>query len=136
MDINQIITVQKPRGRGTNTLAVTLDSGETLWVPTEAINMRFPAIKQWLDLGNSITPPAPKSVDPNRGALAYEPHPSFQLPSNDEEKVWRYVDLPKFISMLNKQSLFFSRGHILEKFDSKHFVCILQCIFLHCKRVE
>ena len=40
----------------------------------------------------------------------YENHPSFELPENSEEKtIWRYMDLPKFISLIDKKSLFLQR---------------------------
>jgi hypothetical protein len=41
----------------------------------------------------------------------YEHHPSFRLPENSEEKmIWRYMDLPKFISLIDKKSLFFTKA--------------------------
>jgi hypothetical protein len=41
----------------------------------------------------------------------YEHHPSFELPENSEEKtIWRYMDLPKFISLIDKKSLFFTKA--------------------------
>jgi hypothetical protein len=38
----------------------------------------------------------------------YEKHPSFDLPSSDS-KIWRYMDLSKFLSLLEEQCLFFAR---------------------------
>ena len=36
-------------------------------------------------------------------------HPTFIPPSNEDSKIWRYIDLQKFWSMLNHNSLFFSK---------------------------
>jgi hypothetical protein len=41
--------------------------------------------------------------------LTYEEHEVFDTPP-DGTKVWRYMDLPKFVSLLAKQALFFSRA--------------------------
>lgn len=38
----------------------------------------------------------------------YEGHPSFDPPPNDAV-LWRYMDFTKFVSLLNKESLFFAR---------------------------
>lgn len=40
----------------------------------------------------------------------FEYHPTFVQPTDETEKVWRYMDFPKLISILDKQCLFFSRG--------------------------
>jgi hypothetical protein len=41
----------------------------------------------------------------------YEYHSSFKLPEYSEEKmIWRYMDLPKFISLIDKKSLFFTKA--------------------------
>jgi hypothetical protein len=41
----------------------------------------------------------------------YEEHPTFVLPENSDEKtIWRYMDLPKFISLIHKKSLFFTKA--------------------------
>lgn len=44
----------------------------------------------------------------------YEEHPVFEKPSNQNIKVWRYMDFTKFVSLLNSESLFFSRA---DKFE-------------------
>lgn len=36
----------------------------------------------------------------------YEKHPVFEEPEKDA-KIWRYIDLPKLVSMLDRKSLFF-----------------------------
>lgn len=40
----------------------------------------------------------------------YHPHPTFKQPLDENEKVWRYMDFTKFVSMLHTNSLFFSRA--------------------------
>lgn len=40
----------------------------------------------------------------------YEEHPSFEKPENENVKIWRYMDFTKFLSLLDKQALFFARG--------------------------
>lgn len=40
----------------------------------------------------------------------YKEHPTFTQPGDENEKVWRYMDFPKLVSILEKSSLFFSRG--------------------------
>jgi hypothetical protein len=37
-------------------------------------------------------------------------HPSFPLEIPDSTKIWRYMSIPKFLSLLEYNSLFFSRG--------------------------
>lgn len=40
-------------------------------------------------------------------------HESFALPTNKDIPIWRYMDLAKYLSMLDRQSLFFSRATLL-----------------------
>lgn len=48
----------------------------------------------------------------------YNEHPAFKSPSDVNCRIWRYIDFPKFVSLLAKESLFFVRGTILaEKYD-------------------
>lgn len=42
----------------------------------------------------------------------YKEHDIFQKPS-DNAKIWRYMDLTKFLSLLHKEALFFSRSDLL-----------------------
>lgn len=44
----------------------------------------------------------------------YEPHPAFQEPQSAEVKIWRYIDIPKFLSFLHTASLHFARGDHFE----------------------
>jgi hypothetical protein len=43
----------------------------------------------------------------------YKPHPNFLTPSNKDVKIWRYMDITKFLSLLEKRSLYFSRADCL-----------------------
>jgi hypothetical protein len=45
--------------------------------------------------------------------MADTSHPSFPQPSNPNIAVWRYMDFAKFIALLEKRCLFFSRAHLL-----------------------
>ncbi|MDO8159612.1 hypothetical protein FKQ51_20090 [Bacillus toyonensis] len=45
----------------------------------------------------------------------YKPHRDFELPKNNP-KIWRYMDFTKFMDMLDKESIFFTRS---DKFDDK-----------------
>ena len=40
-------------------------------------------------------------------------HPAFKIPTNREVKIWRYMDLAKYIAILQRRSLFFPRGTLL-----------------------
>ena len=40
----------------------------------------------------------------------FETHPQFKAPANVQIPIWRYMDLPKFISLLDEQSLYFTRS--------------------------
>lgn len=40
----------------------------------------------------------------------FEEHPTFKKPDNENSPIWRYMNLPKFISLLDKKSLFFTRA--------------------------
>src|SRR6267142_5722094 len=37
-------------------------------------------------------------------------HESFRLPTNKDIPIWRYMDLAKYLSMLNSRGLFFPRA--------------------------
>lgn len=41
--------------------------------------------------------------------MAYQVHRVFETPA-DDTKIWRYMDLPRFVSMLQRQAIFFSRA--------------------------
>lgn len=40
----------------------------------------------------------------------YKEHPVFERPDNENIKIWRYLDFTKFVSVLDKQALFFTRA--------------------------
>jgi hypothetical protein len=40
-------------------------------------------------------------------------HPSFRLPTNKDISIWRYMDLGKYLSMLDRRSLFLARASLL-----------------------
>lgn len=40
--------------------------------------------------------------------MPIEPHPSFKHPEDQDVRIWRFMDLEKFISMLHTKTLFFS----------------------------
>lgn len=42
--------------------------------------------------------------------LPHRQHPSFKPPSSPDDKVWRYLDLPKFVSMVQNRALYFVRS--------------------------
>lgn len=45
--------------------------------------------------------------------MGYEPHPDLVTPP-DETVVWRFLDFPKFIHLLETRSLWFSRADLFE----------------------
>jgi hypothetical protein len=40
-------------------------------------------------------------------------HPSFTIPTNSDIKVWRYMDIAKYLGMLQQRALFFTRATML-----------------------
>jgi hypothetical protein len=42
-----------------------------------------------------------------------QPHPSFREPTRKDIKVWRYMDLAKFVSVLQNNGLFFPKASLL-----------------------
>lgn len=40
----------------------------------------------------------------------FESHPQFSAPTDLGIRIWRYMDLPKFISMMDERSLYFTRS--------------------------
>lgn len=40
----------------------------------------------------------------------YQEHPDFEVPKNTDSKMWRYMTLPKFLSLLENSSLYFTRS--------------------------
>ena len=44
----------------------------------------------------------------------HEDHPTFERPPNPDVSIWRYMDLAKFVSMLESQALHFARVDTME----------------------
>ena len=40
-------------------------------------------------------------------------HPSFRAPTNKEIRIWRYMDLAKYLALLQRRALFFTRATLL-----------------------
>ena len=114
----KIIQVQKQRGRSSNVLKVTDDKGQVLWVPKAEGNRHYRMVQEWLTVGGEILSPEPKPSDPDQ-ELAYKEHPNFKLPEESSTAVWRYMNASKSISLLENESLFFSRGSALVEGDKK-----------------
>ena len=50
----------------------------------------------------------------------YEKHPVFTAPTDENIKIWRYMDFTKFLSFIDKKTLFFTRVDQLEdKFEGR-----------------
>lgn len=47
----------------------------------------------------------------------YKPHPDIIAPKNPNIRIWRYIDFPKFLWMLEQSSIFFSRA---DKFEDPY----------------
>jgi hypothetical protein len=47
----------------------------------------------------------------------HQQHPSFKIPTNQDISIWRYLDLAKYLAILQRQSLFFARGTLLQSAD-------------------
>jgi len=50
--------------------------------------------------------------------MAYKEHPEFQAPVSSQAKIWRYMDLAKLLSLLEKSALFFVRVDKLARVDA------------------
>lgn len=50
--------------------------------------------------------------------MPYKQHPEFQLPDSPDVTIWRYMDLSKFLSLLDHSALFFVRLDHLASFDA------------------
>jgi len=49
--------------------------------------------------------------------MAFKEHPEFMAPDDLNAKIWRYMDLAKFLSMLDRRALYFVRLDKLSEFD-------------------
>jgi len=43
----------------------------------------------------------------------FREHPQFSPPQETDIRIWRYLDFTKFVSLLDRQALFFARSHKL-----------------------
>jgi hypothetical protein len=51
----------------------------------------------------------------------YKEHPVFEKPENGNAKIWRYIDFTKFVCLLDKSALFFSRADRLgDQFEGSY----------------
>ena len=48
--------------------------------------------------------------------MSFKPHPDLTVPQQDEV-VWRYMDLAKLLSLLDRSALYFSRLDKLSQLD-------------------
>ena len=46
----------------------------------------------------------------------YKDHPALTFKLSDATIIWRFLDLPKFISILEKQALFFCKINTLDDY--------------------
>src|SRR3954452_3565491 len=47
----------------------------------------------------------------------HQSHPSLKIPTNQDVRIWRYMDLTKYLAILQRQSLFFTRATLLQSAD-------------------
>lgn len=71
-------------------------------------------IQEWQSDGHAIEPPPSKRAS-DASTTAFQDHPLFKVPPNKDTSVWRYMNFDQFISLLNTQTLWFSRGHIFQQ---------------------
>lgn len=58
------------------------------------------------------------NLNKTKGNIMYKEHPIFKKPDNENTIIWRYLDFTKFVSLLDKQALFFARGdNLSDKFE-------------------
>jgi hypothetical protein len=48
-----------------------------------------------------------------RGIAMYKASPDFNDPTDKNEKIWRYMDIPKYLSLLERRALYFARANCL-----------------------
>lgn len=49
--------------------------------------------------------------------MSFKEHPEFESPASPDAKIWRYMDLTKYLSLLDKRCLHFTRLDQLSKID-------------------
>jgi hypothetical protein len=61
--------------------------------------------------------------------MPYEPHPHCSLPESDEILMWRYMDLSRFLWVLEHASLFFCRlGRFEDTFEGALPTCVVPAV--------
>src|SRR6266581_7483717 len=55
-------------------------------------------------------------MDESREPTMYSPGPSYVEPTDEHAKIWRYMDFTKFVSLLDKRALYFTRS---DRFSDK-----------------
>jgi hypothetical protein len=51
----------------------------------------------------------------------YEEHSVFERPEDENARIWRYLDFTKFVSVLDREALFFARADVLpDAFEGSH----------------
>jgi hypothetical protein len=54
----------------------------------------------------------------DRRVTMYQEHPSFTAPTDPDVKLWRYMDLAKFLAILEDEALFFAAAaNMSDKFE-------------------
>jgi hypothetical protein len=108
----------------TGELWVTLQTGgvcrlsrrgsATLAAPAEPVTIAVAAPRMFPRPFERDAPPivrgTQKSTDPSTSPIRvnYSSHPSFHEPG-DDLTIWRYIDLPRLVAMLDERALFFAR---------------------------
>ncbi|WP_155920422.1 DUF2971 domain-containing protein [Methylobacter luteus] len=116
ISLKNISSIEKLRGRNSNTLKVTRNDNRVLFIPENGGNRDYRVVQEWVAAGNKILPPPPKSKAEDRPDTAFLPHPNLNTPE-DSQIVWRYMSFEQFVSLLLNKSLWFARGSILKNLD-------------------
>jgi hypothetical protein len=58
----------------------------------------------------------------------FNEHPSFQAPANPNVSIWRYMDLTKFLWMLQEKALFFTRADFLGDPYEGHYTEVMSIV--------
>lgn len=94
----------------TNTLTITLTSGNEKWTNSEAVTLCMQEREQilkWEFCGYILGT-----------AVPYKEHPTCKKPDNVNQKIWRYLKFKHFPNLVEKHVLYFARSDLLgEKFE-------------------
>lgn len=114
---DNIVRVQRQRGlrgRGFEVINVYFKTGECysgLISPEQNL-----ILQEWQNDGHAIEQPPPKRGTDST-TTAFHEHPLFVLPGDKGATVWRYMNFDQFVSLLNTNALWFSRGHVLKQLE-------------------